>query len=124
MKVRIRTQLLHVIAFAAVGFAPVYGFAHGKLESAVPAAGSSVNSAPQTLRLTFNEDLEGAFSTVKVADSTGVIVSQEKGRVDPANPRVLTLAVPKVTPGAYEVRWAVMTLDGHKANGTYAFQVK
>ncbi|KWZ49133.1 copper resistance protein CopC [Burkholderia savannae] len=110
-----------VISAAA---APAVALAHGKLESAVPAAGSTVDAAPDALRLTFNENLESTFSTVKVADANGAPVAAEKARVDAANPRVLTLAVPKLAPGAYTVQWTVMTADAHKTKGSYVFKVK
>ncbi|AOJ73231.1 MULTISPECIES: copper homeostasis periplasmic binding protein CopC [Burkholderia] len=110
-----------VISAAA---APAVALAHGKLESAVPAAGSTVDAAPDALRLTFNESLESTFSTVKVADANGAPVAAEKARVDAANPRVLTLAVPKLAPGAYTVQWTVMTADAHKTKGSYVFKVK
>lgn len=76
------------------------------------------------LRLTFNEDLEPAFSNVSVADASGTVVSKEKAKVDASNPRVLTVAVPKLSSGSYAVHWTVMTHDGHKVKGDYKFTVK
>ncbi|AIP65536.1 copper homeostasis periplasmic binding protein CopC [Burkholderia thailandensis] len=111
-------------AATVLASAPVAAFAHGKLESAVPAAGSTVDTAPDALRLTFNESLETAFSTVKIADAGGVPVAAQKAKVDAANPRVLTVAVPKLASGAYTVQWTVMTADAHKTKGSYAFKVK
>ena len=124
MKSRTHKQLLGVATAIAIAFAPAAAFAHGKLESAVPAAGSTVDAAPETLRLTFNEDLESSFSTVIVSDTNGAAVSKDKAKVDIANPRVLTVALPKLSSGSYSVQWAVMTHDAHKTKGTYTFQVK
>ena len=104
--------------------APIAASAHGKLESAAPATGSTVDTAPDTVRLTFNEDLEPAFSSVKVSDANGNAVTQDKAKVDAANPRVMTLAMPKLAPGAYTVQWAAMTADAHRTKGTYTFRVK
>ncbi|KER74343.1 copper resistance protein CopC [Burkholderia cepacia] len=112
------------VAGAIVAVAPVAALAHGKLESAAPATGSTVDTAPDTLRLTFNEDLEPAFSSVKVSDANGNAVTQEKAKIDAANPRVMTLAMPKLAPGAYTVQWAAMTADAHRTKGTYTFRVK
>ncbi|GJH18090.1 copper resistance protein CopC [Caballeronia novacaledonica] len=112
-----------VVATLAVAFAPAIAFAHGKLESAEPPVNGIVSTAPGLLRLTFNEDLEPAFSTIKVADANGAVVGDEKAKVDPANKRVLTLSVPKLAAGTYSVQWAVMTGDSHKAKGTYKFSV-
>lgn len=115
---------LAVAGVIATSIAPVAAWAHGKLETSVPAPGSTVEVSPGVLRLTFNEDLESTFSSVKVADAGGTPITKEKARVDGSNPRVMTLAVPKLASGAYTVQWAVMTADAHKTKGTYTFTVK
>ncbi len=112
------------VAGAIVAAAPVAASAHGKLESAAPATGSTVDTAPDTLRLTFNEDLEPTFSSVKVSDENGNAVTQEKAKVNASNPRVMTIAIPKLAPGAYTVQWVAMTADAHRTKGAYTFRVK
>ncbi|KVD37033.1 copper resistance protein CopC [Burkholderia sp. MSMB1072] len=113
-----------IAAAAILAVAPVAASAHGKLESAAPAAGSTVDAAPDTVRLTFNEDLEPAFSSVKVSDASGNAVTQDKAKVDASNPRVMTVAMPKLAAGMYTVQWAAMTADAHRTKGTYTFRVK
>jgi methionine-rich copper-binding protein CopC len=124
MKTFTRKQLTGLAAAAVIALVPPAAFAHGKLENAVPAAGSALDAAPDALRLTFNEDLESTFSSVKVSDANGAAVTREKAKVDASNPRVLTIALPKLPAGSYSVQWAVMTHDAHKTKGTYTFQVK
>ncbi|HIC7208226.1 copper homeostasis periplasmic binding protein CopC [Burkholderia stabilis] len=122
------TTLNRLAGFVAAGMilaaAPVAASAHGKLESAAPASGSKIDTAPDTLRLTFNEDLEPAFSSVKVSDASGNAVTHEKAKVDTSNPRVMTIALPKLAAGAYTVQWAAMTADAHRTKGAYTFKVK
>ncbi|MBJ9595177.1 MULTISPECIES: copper homeostasis periplasmic binding protein CopC [Burkholderia] len=122
------TMLKRLAGFAAAGAilaaAPVAASAHGKLESAAPATGSTVDVAPDTVRLAFNEDLEPAFSSVKVSDANGNAVTQDKAKVDASNPRVMTVAMPRLAPGAYTVQWVAMTADAHRTKGTYTFRVK
>ncbi|WP_322076321.1 copper homeostasis periplasmic binding protein CopC [Burkholderia cepacia] len=120
----LRRLAVFAVAGTIVAAAPVAASAHGKLESAAPAAGSTVDTAPDTLRLAFNEDLEPTFSSVKVSDANGNAVSQEKAKVDASNPRVMTIAMPKLAPGAYTVQWVAMTADAHRTKGTYTFKVK
>lgn len=121
-----KTYMLFVrtAAIAALAMSPALAFAHGKLESATPMAGSTSDASPESLRLTFNEDLESTFSTIKVVDASGSPATKEKAKVDSSNPRVLTIAVPKLASGSYTVQWAVMTHDAHKTKGTYTFAVK
>ncbi|EKS72725.1 copper resistance protein CopC [Burkholderia sp. SJ98] len=123
MKTIKRMLIAPVVAALTIALTPAIASAHGKLESAEPPVNGTVSTAPGVLRLTFNEDLEPAFSTIKVADASGASVGDAKAKVDPANKRVLTLAVPKLAAGTYSVQWAVMTGDSHKAKGTYKFSV-
>ncbi|ALX16196.1 copper resistance protein CopC [Burkholderia cepacia JBK9] len=125
MKITNPGRLAAIVAVAAlVAAVPIAASAHGKLESAAPATGSTVDVAPDAVRLTFNEDLEPAFSSVKVSDASGNAVTQDKAQVDASNPRVMTVAMPKLAPGAYTVQWAAMTADAHRTKGTYTFRVK
>jgi len=124
MNTNMRKTFFGAVATTALVLSPALAFAHGKLETATPAAGSTVDVSPDLLRLTFNEDLESSFSTIKVADANGAPVTKEKAIVDTANPRVLAVAIPKLVSGAYTVQWAVMTHDAHKTKGTYTFAVK
>jgi methionine-rich copper-binding protein CopC len=123
MNTNTRKLLVCAAATAAFVLSPALAFAHGRLESATPSAGSAVDASPESLRLTFNEDLESSFSTIKVVDASGAFATKEKARVDSSNPRVLTVTVPKLVSGSYTVQWAVMTHDAHKTKGTYTFAV-
>ncbi|CAJ0700303.1 copper homeostasis periplasmic binding protein CopC [Ralstonia holmesii] len=122
MNARLKQSLLSLTA--AIAIAPTIAFAHGKLESTEPAAGSTVATLTSPLRMSFNEELEPAFSTAHVTDAKGKTVTTEKAKVDSTNPRVLTVAVPRLAAGTYSVNWAVMTHDGHKTKGQYSFTVK
>ncbi|AQH05136.1 copper resistance protein CopC (plasmid) [Burkholderia sp. KK1] len=115
---------IRAAATTALVLFPALAFAHGKLESATPTAGSTIDTSPESLRLTFNEDLESTFSTIKVVDASGSPATKERAKVDSSNPRVLTVEVPKLASGSYTVQWAVMTHDAHKTKGTYSFSVK
>ncbi|MEA3118806.1 MAG: copper resistance protein [Paraburkholderia sp.] len=124
MKINTRNKLTGMAMAVTFGLLPALALAHGTLEQATPAANSVVDVTPATLKLTFNEALESAFSTIKVTDGNGTAVSKEKAKVDPSDPRVLTVPVPKLSSGSYAVHWTVMTHDGHKTKGDYKFTVK
>ncbi|WP_323123026.1 copper resistance CopC family protein [Burkholderia alba] len=121
MSTPIRLLLLVPILAAALA-APVY--AHGRLERALPEPGASVAASPAALRLTFNEDLEAAFSTLRLTRADGAPVDTGSAKAALADPRTLALPMPALEPGAYVVHWSVMTGDGHKARGRYPFQVR
>ncbi|WP_175938394.1 copper homeostasis periplasmic binding protein CopC [Caballeronia sp. BCC1704] len=124
MKNRINKGLAPLLATVALSLVSVAASAHGKLESATPAAGSTVDATPDALRLTFNENIESSFSTIKVLNAAGAPATKEKATVDSTNPRVLKISLPKLDSGLYTVQWGVMTSDSHKTKGTYTFTVK
>ena len=54
--------------------------AHAFLDHASPLVGSTVAAAPHEVSLTFTQNLEPAFSTVSVTDSSGTQVSTGKAQ--------------------------------------------
>jgi methionine-rich copper-binding protein CopC len=102
-------------------------FAHAHLESQQPAADSEV-SAPKELRLVFSEGVEATFTKVVISldapDTPTEIIQTRSVETDPNDKKVLivTPAVPMV-PGKYKVEWHAASVDTHKSEGTYRFQV-
>jgi len=97
--------------------------AHARLEHAEPRVGSSVQTAPAEVVLTFSEKLEPVFSTAQVLDANGKEVDVGKATVDDKAPNVLRIAVGKLDAGTYTVKWAVTSVDSHKTHGDFTFQV-
>jgi methionine-rich copper-binding protein CopC len=44
--------------------------------------------------------------------------------VDPGNDKQPVLALPQLVPGRYRVRWHVVSVDTHRAEGEYGFAVE
>ncbi|MFO1248381.1 MAG: copper resistance protein CopC [Alphaproteobacteria bacterium] len=93
-------------------------FAHAKLVSSDPAAGSSVKS-PSMIKMTFAEPLEPAFSTATLSDAGGKALPVPKS-VGGATITLLPLAL---KPGAYTVKWQAVGHDTHKLSGSFGFKV-
>ncbi len=102
--------------------APV-ALAHARLEHAEPRVGSSVQTAPAEVVLTFSEKLEPVFSNAKVFDANGKEVDVGKATVDDKAPNVLRITVGKLDAGTYTVKWAVISVDSHRTHGDFTFQV-
>jgi len=94
--------------------------AHAMLDHASPAVGSTVASAPHQVTLSFTQNLEAAFSSVTVTDSGGARVDQGKPQVSGST---LSVALKAIGPGAYHVRWQVLSVDTHKTEGNFTFTV-
>ncbi|MBA1244816.1 copper homeostasis periplasmic binding protein CopC [Pseudomonas japonica] len=98
-------------------------WAHAHLQAPSPAEGSTV-AAPAELRLTFTEGVEPAFSEVTLTDSTGNSTKAQVHRAD--NDTVVLVATP-ATPlhaGSWTVHWKVVSVDTHRSEGQYTFNVK
>jgi len=95
---------------------------HAYLDRAEPRVGSSVSSAPRQLSLWFTQNLEPAFSSAAVSDSSGARVDLG-ARVDPANRSLMRVLLKPLRPGSYKVHWRVLSVDTHTTEGSFSFQV-
>ena len=103
---------------------PGFAAAHARLESSDPARRAMLDAPPDSIRLRFNEQIEAEYSKVTVENAKGERVTDEKTRVSPDDPNVLFLDLPKLPPGAYTVRFEVLSVDGHRVKQSFPFTVK
>ena len=114
--------LLSLTVLAALGQSPAW--AHAALEGAVPAKNAELPDAPKDVTLHFNEELEPAFSSIRVLGANGNDVLTQKAFVDATDAKVLRAPVTALKPGKYTVQWAAVGHDGHRRHGDYIFSVK
>ena len=93
--------------------------AHALLEHASPAVGSTVASSPGSVTLYFTERLEPKFSGGEVRGPGGARV--DRGASVSGN--VMRLGVGGLRPGRYSVTWHALSVDTHKTQGSFSFQV-
>lgn len=108
--------------FACIAAPPAA--AHAFLDHASPAVGSTVHDPPPSVRLWFTEQLEPAFSRVRVVDAAGKDVDAGDSHVDTADPTLLTATLRALAPGTYRVVWRVVSVDTHVTEGDFTFDVK
>ena len=77
-KASVRIAVACAIALVSSGAA----LAHAALHHASPEAGSTVSESPHEVTLTFTDNLEAAFSSANVTDSSGVRADQGKPHVN------------------------------------------
>lgn len=106
-------------AGGAVGMAKAHAF----LDHSSPAVGSSVAAAPAAVTLWFTQDLEPAFSAVTVTNQAGQRVDRGNQRVLPGQPAILQIGLKPLSPGAYTVKWRVISVDTHPTEGSFTFRV-
>jgi methionine-rich copper-binding protein CopC len=103
-----------------IALAPIAAQAHAFLDHASPLVGSTVPAAPHEVVLAFTQNLEPAFSTAQVTDSSGTRVDQGKAQV---SGNTMTVGLKSLGPGSYKVRWHALSVDTHTTEGAFTFTV-
>ena len=97
--------------------------AHGILLTSTPKANEIVTGPKVVLSLTFNSRVDQGRSTLilEKSDHSSFAVPVT---VDKSSPEKLTGMALSLAPGAYQLRWQVLAVDGHITRGELPFQVK
>lgn len=106
-----------------LGLAQLAG-AHATPKQQTPAADAEVSPPPKEVRIVFNDELESAFSAITVIDTAGKKINSAKAVVDAHNKKLMTVALPALAAGSYQVQWTAVADDGHRTQGHFSFKVK
>ncbi len=109
------------LGLALLGSAPPV-LAHAQLLRAMPQPSSVVATAPPEVRLQFSEGIEGRFSGVEVAAPDGKRVTT--GRAHTQGTALVVPITAPLPPGVYRVNWRVLSVDSHKTQGSFTFEVR
>jgi copper transport protein len=119
-----------VVVAMAVAFAAAVAMthavsAHALLQSSSPASGSTVDTPPPVVLMTFGEAPDVGLSSATIVDTDGT--SWAAAKVEPVAGNAAQLALPlkKLNRGVYTVSWrTVSSVDGHLAAGSFSFGVQ
>ena len=98
--------------------------AHAFPDHAEPRVGAILTEPPQEVKIWFTEELEPAFSTVRVLNDSGTTVDQGNGKVAEEDPHLLQVDLLPLPQGVYTVQWNVLSVDGHRTEGRFTFTVR
>src|SRR5580693_2423351 len=102
-----KTRLVPALAALAIVLAGALpASAHAYILLATPAAGATVDAAPATVRIQFDEPIalpDGPAITV--VDAAGKRVDKNDAAVDPNDATAVVVDVLPLTRGSYDVRW-------------------
>jgi copper resistance protein C len=118
-RVTLRLLAATVAACVALLLGAAPAFAHTRLESSDPGDKSSVDAAPASVSLTFNEAISAEFATLSVVGPDGT--NYQSGPVSAANGQVSTAVSPLGPAGVYEIGYRVVSDDGHPVSGKVSF---
>ena len=113
-------RFLTLVPLFLIALAPIPARAHAFLDHASPLVGSTVPAAPHEVVMTFTQNLEPAFSTAQVTDSSGARVDQGKAQV---SGNTMTVGLKALGPGSYKVHWHALSVDTHSTEGAFTFHV-
>ncbi len=112
-----------LLAFA-LATAPPVARAHAFLQQAAPRVGAAVAKAPPAIRLTFTDRLVVPFCRVAVTGPPGFAGAGPPHAVAD-DPRSLAVDLKGAAPpGAYQVRWRVVSADTHVTEGDFSFRIR
>lgn len=95
--------------------------AHDELITSNPTSGQQLDSPPTAIELTFSADVMTLGAAIVIADADGTDWADGEPVVDLGD---VTVAVQADMPiGGYEVRWRVVSSDGHPISGLIPFTV-
>lgn len=115
-------MLLLPLSLAVFWASPLW--AHAFPMRSEPRVGSEVKEPPSQVKIWFDGDIEPAFSNLKVIGPDGKEVDANDAKVDEKEHNVLSVSVPKLPPGKYQVKWEVVAMDTHRTEGDFTFTVK
>ena len=101
-------------------FATGEASAHAMLDRAEPRVGNKVAAPPHEVTLWFTQKLEPAFSTITVTDAAGKRVDTGSTRVSGSQ---MSVSLRPGGSGTYHVTWHVLSVDSHRTDGSFTFQV-
>jgi hypothetical protein len=107
---------------AALTFGTAVAHAHAFLDHASPLVGSTVKTSPNEVRMWFTQQLEPKFSGAQLRSSAGAVLGS--GVVDAADPKQMVIPTHGLPPGRYKVTWKVLSVDTHRTEGSFSFEVK
>jgi methionine-rich copper-binding protein CopC len=103
---------------------PSGSWAHAYLVKSSPARRAMLSNAPERVVLWFNERLEAQFSQLSVWNAERQQVDGGDVQVGPDDGKKLSVGVPTLTPGAYTVKYRVLSVDGHVVEAEFPFTIR
>jgi methionine-rich copper-binding protein CopC len=88
-----------------------------------PRVGWTIPVSPPKVTIWFDGELEPAFSTITVYNSTKQQVDKGNSRVSGPDASVLEVDLPPLAPDTYHVYWKALSKDTHVTEGDFTFAI-
>lgn len=116
---------LVIAVFSFLGLMiPGLAEAHAAFVRSDPAPQAELDRPPQQVTIWFSQEL-AKDSETKVFDKVGQRMDLDNAQVSFADPKSMTAGLRPLSPGAYRVDWASVSLeDGDREEGSFNFAVR
>jgi methionine-rich copper-binding protein CopC len=116
-----RFTVAAVFGLMVVGLTPTAASAHDQVLSTVPASQQHLEVSPQQVSMVFSDAILDLGATILVVDDNDTDWAEGDVQIDgSAASQGLAGDLPD---GRYQVRWRVVSADGHPISGTFDFAV-
>jgi|SRR6516162_4768898 methionine-rich copper-binding protein CopC len=96
--------------------------AHAILVASQPEENAELAGTEIDFRLEFNSRIDASRSSLQLARDGGQPEALALGQA--GEPNLLVAKVRELGPGAYRLRWQVLSIDGHVSRGDLSFRVR
>jgi len=112
-----------VLVVILLGLNVPLAIAHSELVSSNPSASANIQQLPEQIELEFNEELLnlGSGNSVSIISPSGEDLGM--GETSTEGTRITRLLNSAPESGTFEVKYRVVSADGHVLNGNYTFNV-
>ena len=102
-----------LVMMAGTAMAHTFLPLHAKVDSAIPAIGSTVTQAPTTVTVQALENInpDPKKSNLFVYSPAGDLISQGNAQVSLTNPRQMSVAIKPTGDGIYVVQWITVSAE-------------
>ncbi len=120
----LKRVIVGAVMAMAMGVPVTPALAHALLVKAEPPRRAVLTEAPSQIRLWFNEEIEGAYSSLVVLDAEKNSVTEVTLHLAPDDQKSIVLPLPNLASGTYSVTFRVLSVDGHVVESSFNFTVK
>jgi methionine-rich copper-binding protein CopC len=112
-----------VLVVILLGLNVPLAIAHSELVSSNPSASANIQQLPEQIELEFNEELLnlGSGNSVSIISPSGEDLGM--GETSTEGTRITRLLNSAPESGTFEVKYRVVSADGHVLNGNYTFNI-
>jgi methionine-rich copper-binding protein CopC len=112
-----------VLVVFFLGLSAPSAAAHSELVSSTPSALANIQQLPEQIELEFNEELLnlGSGNSVSIISPSGEDVGM--GETSTVGAKIIRLLNTTSETGTFEVKYRVVSADGHVLNGNYTFNL-